>query len=119
MFDALLRLVPPGPLTVGNSAAYYAKVGNHPRPMYLNVVANGVTGTGTLTFTVSHSDDGVNFFLASSGAIEAVALSATPQDIEVVVPVLSTRKYLQVNVLATTITAGTLPDGIRLGVSPR
>lgn len=119
MFDAVLRLLPAGVLAVGSGAGLSTRVGNSPRPMFVNVVINGVTGTGSLVITVSHSPDGVNYFLHTSAADQALALTASPQDAEITLPVLTVFPYLRVDVAATTITAGTLPDGARLGIGPR
>lgn len=118
MFDANNRLLPVGALAVGSGPAAYLRVGNSPRPMFVNIVANGVVGTGTLTFTVSHSDDGTTWFVHTSAADQAVTLGAA-QDLLVVLPVLTTKPYLRVDVNATTITAGTMPDGARLGIVAR
>ena len=68
--------------------------------------ASNASGSGTVVFSVEHSDDNSTFFALASGAADKITLTTTAQDGEIFIPFKTDKRYVR---LVCTITGGTTP----------
>jgi hypothetical protein len=110
--DANSVLVSLGTVTAsGTATALDLKTGTPRRGLKAKVLYSGGTATGgtaTVTYTIEHSTDNSTFYLAASGAADAIALtSAGGIAGEFHIPFETSKRYVRT---VWTVTGGTSPS---------
>lgn len=68
--------------------------------------ASNASGSGTVTFSIEHSDDNAAFTALASGAADKITLTTTDQAGEIFIPFQTSKRYVR---LVCTISGGTTP----------
>lgn len=68
--------------------------------------ASNASGSGTVTFSIEHSDDNAVFVALASGAADKITLTTTDQAGEIFIPFQTSKRYVR---LVCTISGGTTP----------
>jgi hypothetical protein len=122
-FDALLNLLALGTTETATftTPGVDARQGTTPRPLFMYFTysaASDTSGANTITFEVDHSDDSTTWYLHTSGQDKALALSSTAQQGQIILPILTAKRYVRgQGVFSGAGAAPTIKVGVRIGIA--